>query len=192
LIDRYFDPEAFDAELMALPGEFAPPNGRLLLAQEGEIAAGCAALHDLGDGACEMKRMFVHTEFHGKGVGRILAECVISEAKAIGYKVMRLDTGARQREAQELYRKFGFKPIEAYYDLPDDCGNGSCLWNWTWRFKRSVYLYPRLSDLNGVVGVQSFGVHDAGERSNARILRSQIAVAAMLIGATRCHNAVKP
>ena len=120
MIDRYFDPQAFETELMGLPGEFAAPAGRLLLAVEGDKAAGCVALHDLGNGVCEMKRMFVYTEFHGKGVGRILAEAIIGEAKAIGYNAMRLDTSAQQTEAQGLYRKFGFKPIDAYYDLPDD------------------------------------------------------------------------
>lgn len=69
LIDQYFDPVAFDAELNGLPAEFAPPEGRLLLACHDDRPAGCVAVRDLGAGACEMKRMFVYSEFHGKGIG---------------------------------------------------------------------------------------------------------------------------
>jgi len=122
LIDRYFDPIAFEAELAHLPGDFAPPRGRLLLASDDDTgrAAGCVALHDLGAGTCEMKRMFVFDAFHGQGIGRALVDAVIAEARQIGYTLMRLDTGARQIEAQTLYRSVGFKDIAPYYDLPDD------------------------------------------------------------------------
>ncbi len=120
LIDAYFDPDAFTAELEGLPGSFAPPDGRLLLATDDGSVAGCVALHDLGNGICEMKRMFVVPEFHGRGVGRALGEAIIAEAKAIGYDTIRLDTGPKQVEALGLYRRLGFEPIGAYYDLPDD------------------------------------------------------------------------
>jgi len=119
LVESYFDPVAFESELASLPGEYAPPTGRLLLASEGDHPVGCVALHDLGDGICEMKRMFVFSEYHGRGVGQLHAKTVIEEAKQAGYKVMRLDTGARQTEAQGLYGKLRFKQIDAYYDLPD-------------------------------------------------------------------------
>ncbi len=119
-VDRYFDHGEFEAELSELPGKFSPPRGRLLLASEGDRAAGCVALRDLGDDVCEMKRMFVYSDYQGRGVGRLLANAVIKEARQIGYKIMRLDTGDRQPEAQSLYRKIGFKPIGAYYDLPDE------------------------------------------------------------------------
>jgi len=120
LIDRYFDSVEFDAELNSLPGVFAPPKGRLLLATHDGKPAGCVALRDLGDGACEMKRMFVYAQYHGQGVGRALVEAIIEEARQIGYARMRLDTGARQIEAQTLYRSAGFRTIAPYYDLPDD------------------------------------------------------------------------
>lgn len=123
LIDRYFDPGKFEVELNALPGHFAAPNGRLLVATDGEKAAGCVALHGLGDGVCEMKRMFVDPAFHGQGVGRILGEAIIAEAKALGYHTMRLDTGPNQVEALGLYRRLGFNPIEPYYDLDEDMKN---------------------------------------------------------------------
>ena len=120
LIDRYFDPVGFEAELNTLPGIFAPPQGRLLLATIGGHPAGCVGLRDLGAGACEMKRMFVHSEFQGKGVGRALVEAIVKEARGIGYTLMRLDTGSRQFEAQELYRSVGFQIVPPYYELPDD------------------------------------------------------------------------
>ena len=64
-----------------------------------------------------MKRMFVSPAFHGKGVGHLLGAAIVSEAREIGYDVMRLDTGPKQSEAQGLYRRLGFRPIEPYYDL---------------------------------------------------------------------------
>ena len=120
LIDRYFDPDLFEAELNALPGKFSRPHGRLLLARYRGQPAGCIALRELEGGACEMKRMFVYTEFHGKGIGRALAKAIIQHAKDAGYTRMRLDTGARQIEAQTLYRSLGFRTTAPYYDLPDD------------------------------------------------------------------------
>jgi ribosomal protein S18 acetylase RimI-like enzyme len=117
IINSYFDPQAFEAELEGLPGYFAPPRGRLLIAVEGDKTAGCVALRDLGSSVCEMKRMFVDPGFQGRGIGQMLAEHVIREARAIGYGTMRLDTGPAQREAQALYRKMGFEEIPPYYDV---------------------------------------------------------------------------
>jgi GNAT superfamily N-acetyltransferase len=123
IVETYFDPQAFSKELDNLPGEFAEPRGRLLVAEEDGRIAGCVALRDLGGGACEMKRMFVYPEFHGRGVGQLLGRAIISEAKAIGYCKMLLDTGPAQREAQALYRKLGFKDVELYYDLSAELRN---------------------------------------------------------------------
>ena len=123
IVESYFDPVAFAEELDNLPGKFAEPRGRLLVAEEDGKIAGCVALRDLGDGACEMKRMFVYPEFHGRGVGQLLGRVLIREARAIGYRKMLLDTGPEQREAQALYRKLGFKDIEPYYELSDDLRN---------------------------------------------------------------------
>ena len=119
LIDSYFDEAAFEDELASLPGRYAPPGGALLLARyDGEPAA-CVALKSIDADSCEMKRMFVYTHFHGKGIGRALAEAVIEQARALGYRTMRLDTSIRQREAQRLYRSFGFRETPPYYDLPE-------------------------------------------------------------------------
>ena len=118
LIDSYFDPEAFEAELQALPGCFGPPGGALLVAEENGHIVGCVALRQLEDGACEMKRMFVAPEFHGRGAGRALACAIVARAKRLGYSKMLLDTGPAQREAQGLYRKLGFRDVQPYYQLP--------------------------------------------------------------------------
>ena len=123
IVESYFDPGAFAEELDNLPGKFAEPRGRLLVAEEDGRIAGCVALRDLGEGACEMKRMFLYPEFHGRGVGQLLGRAIIGEAKAIGYRKMLLDTGPQQREAQALYRKLGFKDIEPYYELSDELRN---------------------------------------------------------------------
>lgn len=120
LIDRYFDEVEFEAELAGLPGKYAPPEGRLFVAYQDGQPVGCVALRDLGDGACEMKRMFVPAKHRGQGVGRALADRIITEAKAAGYKRMRLDTSVRQGEAMRLYERSGFKRIPPYYELPDD------------------------------------------------------------------------
>lgn len=123
IIDSYFDPAAFDAELDGLPGHFAPPTGALLVAEEDSLIAGCVALRELRAGVCEMKRMFVAPEFHGRGIGDALAQAVIARAKRLGYGKILLDTGPAQREAQGLYRKFGFKDVEPYYDLSPELRN---------------------------------------------------------------------
>lgn len=109
----------FDKELAELPGDYAPPDGRLLLAEyEGQLA-GCVALHKLETKICEMKRLYLRSKFRGKGVGRVLAETIISEARTIGYQRMRLDTVEPvMRDAVELYRRLGFKEIAAYRANP--------------------------------------------------------------------------
>jgi len=117
LIDSYFDPIAFEAELVALPGDFSPPSGALLVAEEEGRVAGCVALRRLDEDRCEMKRMFVSPDFHGKGAGDGLARAIIERAKDLGYARMMLDTGPEQREAQGLYRKLGFRDVDPYYDV---------------------------------------------------------------------------
>lgn len=120
LVDVYFDQSAFEAEVTGLPGSYAPPDGCLLLARvEGE-AAGCVALRALGDGRCEMKRMFVYPRFHSQGVGRALGNAIVDGARTAGYAAIRLDTSVRQVEAQALYRSLGFQSIGPYYPLPPD------------------------------------------------------------------------
>ncbi len=104
----------FGQELRELPGAYAPPRGRLLLAFDGATVIGCGALRDLGEGICEMKRLYVDPRFRGKSAGRVLAEALIAAAREMGYRAMRLDTLAPMREAQSLYRSLGFREIAPY------------------------------------------------------------------------------
>src|SRR5580700_2972688 len=105
----------FDKELANLPGDYAPPDGRLLLAEfEGQVA-GCVALHKLEDGICEMKRLYLRSPFRGKGRGRAIADRIIAEARTIGYQRMRLDTVEPvMKDAVEMYRRIGFREIAPY------------------------------------------------------------------------------
>src|ERR1700752_2274745 len=109
----------FDKELAGLPGDYAPPEGRLLLAEyEGDLA-GCVALHKLDADICERKRLYLRPEFRGKGLGRVVAERIIAEARQIGYQRMRLDTVEPvMKDAVAMYRRLGFKDIAPYRPNP--------------------------------------------------------------------------
>jgi len=109
----------FDQELAGLPGEYAPPEGRLLLADVAGELAGCVALHRLDGQICEMKRLYLRPQFRGKSLGRVLAEKIIHEARGIGYKRMRLDTVEPvMKNAVAMYRRLGFREIAPYRPNP--------------------------------------------------------------------------
>jgi putative acetyltransferase len=117
--------QSFDEELKSLPGAYGPPHGRLLLARYADHAAGCIALRKLEPGICEMKRLYVRHGNRGTGLGRILVERWIAEARALGYERMRLDTVASaMKDAIVLYRKLGFQEIGPYSAVPVE----SALW----------------------------------------------------------------
>ena len=112
--------QSFDKELTGLPGDYAPPEGRLLLAQHEGQLAGCVALHKLEGDICEMKRLYLRPAFRGKGLGRVLAERIIAEARQIGYRRMRLDTVEPvMKDAVAMYRRIGFREIAPYRPNPN-------------------------------------------------------------------------
>jgi ribosomal protein S18 acetylase RimI-like enzyme len=109
----------FERELAELPGCYAAPAGRLLIARVGGEVAGCVGLRPLEQGVCEMKRLWVEPGFAGRGLGRELAERIVAAARQIGYRRMRLDTlPARMPAAQHLYAALGFREIPPYYHNP--------------------------------------------------------------------------
>jgi GNAT superfamily N-acetyltransferase len=106
----------FGEELANLPGDYAPPRGRLLVAREFDQLAGCVAMRPVDQTTCEMKRLFLRPAYRSRGLGRVLVEAIIEEARKIGYTHMRLDTITdRMGRAVELYKSMGFVEIEPYY-----------------------------------------------------------------------------
>jgi GNAT superfamily N-acetyltransferase len=105
----------FEQELAELPGDYAPPGGRLLIAE----GAGCVALRPIDREICEMKRLYVRPEQRGTGLGRKLVQAIIEEARGIGYARMRLDTMPKMDSAQRLYESLGFRDIAPYRYNPE-------------------------------------------------------------------------
>jgi putative acetyltransferase len=107
--------QGFDQELAGLPGDYAPPHGRLLLAQSDGGTAGCVAMHKLNEHVCEMKRLYLRPEFRGQGLGRQLCERILKEARDIGYRQLRLDTVEPvMKDAVAMYRRLGFREIRPF------------------------------------------------------------------------------
>jgi putative acetyltransferase len=117
--------QSFDEELENLPGAYRPPHGKLLLARYAGNAGGCIALRPLQAGICEMKRLYVRPSNRGLGLGQMLVERLITEARALGYERMRLDTvESAMKDAVALYRRMGFKEIAPYSTISIE----SALW----------------------------------------------------------------
>jgi len=125
--------QGFDRELATLPGAYAPPYGRLLLAGPPGEALGCIALRPIdlahavaagasaspaGAQAGEVKRLYVQPSQRGAGWGRTLAEALIADARAIGYAELKLDTLDWMADARSLYARLGFRECAPYYDNP--------------------------------------------------------------------------
>jgi len=117
-LDFALDFQNFEKELAGLPGNYAPPEGCLLLARHRGQVAGCVALRKIDRDICEMKRLFVRLSFRHLGIGAALARTVIQEAKKKGYTRMRLDTVPSMKEAQALYEALGFRKIPPYCHNP--------------------------------------------------------------------------
>lgn len=119
-IDQRF--QDIEEELAALPGEYAPPHGHLLLAFVDDELAGCGALRALTDvdyaNSCEMKRLYVRPAFRRFGLGRLLAQALFDEARSVGYSTMLLDTLDDMGAARGLYASLGFEEIPPYYYSP--------------------------------------------------------------------------
>lgn len=110
--------QGFEDELAGLPGKYAPPEGALLLARVDGAVVGVVGLRSLGDGVCEMKRLYVRPAFRRSGAGRLLAERIVEIGRTAGYRAMRLDTLATMQAARALYARLGFHEIAPYYDNP--------------------------------------------------------------------------
>jgi GNAT superfamily N-acetyltransferase len=109
-----FDIESMLAEDMNHLGQFAPPAGRLLLAEHENRIVGIACLKQLDESMGEVKRMYVRPEARGKGVGRALLRRLLEEARLVGYQTVRLDSARFMEAAHALYRSAGFREIEPY------------------------------------------------------------------------------
>jgi len=110
--------QGFEEELAGLPGKYAPPDGALFLALKDQETAGCVAVRPLETGICEMKRLYIRPSCRGLGLGKELAETIISEAEDLKYRLMRLDTLETLTEAMGLYHSMGFRRTSAYYHNP--------------------------------------------------------------------------
>jgi GNAT superfamily N-acetyltransferase len=113
-LDFDLDFQNFKDELAQLPGEYAPPEGCLIIAFYQGEPAGCVGLRKLEKDICEMKRLYVRPRYRAMGVGKVLAESIIREAGVRGYKHMRLDTVPSMKKARSLYLSMGFKKIDPY------------------------------------------------------------------------------
>lgn len=108
----------FDQELESLPGAYAPPGGALLIARDGDAAAGCVALRRLNAATGEMKRMYVREAYRGSGLGRKLAVAIIEEARKRDHVRLVLDTLPKLTSAIALYRDLGFRDCGPYLAAP--------------------------------------------------------------------------
>jgi ribosomal protein S18 acetylase RimI-like enzyme len=119
-LDFNLEFQDFDGELRRLPGDYAPPEGCLIVAISDEEPVGCVALRRFEDGICEMKRLYILPSQRRTGIGRILVEAIINAARQIGYRKMRLDTVPSMKAARRLYKSVGFVEIGPYRYNPID------------------------------------------------------------------------
>lgn len=118
-VAQVLDKQSYAAELQNLASLYGPPSGAAFVAQIDEVIIGCGAYRALGDGACEMKRVFVPGRWQGSGIGRALCQALIAHARDAGYMTMKLDTVRRLTEAQRLYQSLGFRECPPYHEYPE-------------------------------------------------------------------------
>ena len=116
----YLDLQNYDDELQHLEHKYGLPEGRLYLALADGKPAGCIGLRKIDDTSCELKRLYVRPAYRGQGLSRVLMDRILADARAIGYKVMLLDTLPFLQTALRLYRTYGFEEIERYNNSPMD------------------------------------------------------------------------
>lgn len=117
-VEEVFGHQSLATELPTLSTKYGPPNGKTLLARRDGHVVGAGAYRDLGEGICEMKRLYVGEQFHGHGAGRQLCEALIATARADGFHLMRLDTGNLLKEAIAMYKSIGFRECPPYHHYP--------------------------------------------------------------------------
>jgi len=115
-IDMSF--QDIEEELARFPRKYEAPTGAFLVAKDGDTVVGCVGFKRIGDGICEMKRLFVKDAYRGRGIGRALIERIIREAEEYRYSKMRLDTLKRMESAVRLYSAFSFGEIGQYVVNP--------------------------------------------------------------------------
>ena len=119
LVELAFSHQGLDAELLSLADLYAPPNGRMLIAEDAHEILGGVAYKRIDEDTCEMKRLFVRSSASGRGLGRKLCDALLQTAARDGFRTMRLDTTRDMVEAIGLYRTCGFKDVAPVVEYPD-------------------------------------------------------------------------
>lgn len=117
---QYLQIQNYDAEIAHLEDKYGAPQGRLYLALADKKVVGCIALRKLEDDSCEMKRLYVRPEYQSRGIGRLLTEQILEDARKIGYHRILLDTFPFLDRAVAMYEHMGFRRISRYNDSPMD------------------------------------------------------------------------
>ena len=117
---EYLGIQNYEDELKHLEKKYGKPSGRLYLLYVNDELAGCVGLRKLDKQKCELKRLYVKPRFRGEGLGELLLERIMGDARRIGYKYMYLDTLPFLKTALKMYKRFGFEEIERYNDSPID------------------------------------------------------------------------
>lgn len=112
--------QGLEAELATLPGVYATPTGRLLLATQDGTPAGCVCLKGHDATTCELKRLYVRPTMRGQNLGQRLVSMLVEEARRSGYRRMVLDSHKSMTKAHELYRAAGFRDVSAPNDFPEE------------------------------------------------------------------------